>query len=413
MGYVRLLQRRRVLALWSAQALSVFGDRLYAMAIMWIAWQESGAAAMGLVAVAESVPYIAFGTLGRKLVARCASLRALAAVDVVRAVVVALLPFAWNNWGLPGMITSALLLGVGGALFDPNLSALVPCLVDERDVQAVNGLMDLSGRLARIAGPGAAGLLLAVLPQPALMWIDAATFAASAAALALLARRISVAAPLPASSAGQPVDRPRARVLLRAHRGTAAAIAVHGVGIGAGTVALVMPALLEKQLDAGAGAYGAVLACTGVGALAANLVAGNVRLRGSAPVAYCLAWAVSGLLLVATAPAISLLYLLAVSTLYGAVAPFLQIPLATHLSSFPPAARLRLMAVDLAAIRSAGTLSMLFVPALAAQAPAWGFAAGGALTVVAAALGAAATWWWARTHAPLAVGRELPELARE
>lgn len=411
MGYVRLLRRPRVLALWGAQALSVFGDRLFAMAIMWIAWKESGAAAMGLVAIAESVPYIAFGTLGRSLVARCASLRALACLDVARAALVAVLPLAWNGWGLPGLLAAVLLLGAGGALFDPNLGALVPELVDERDIQALNGLMDFSGRLARIAGPGAAGMLLVVMPQAALMWMDAATFAVSALALALLARRVPAAVPLRAEDSAAAV-RPRARDLLRTHRDTAAAIAVHGIGIGAGAVGMAMPALLQSELGAGPGAYGAVLACIGAGALAANTIAGNVRLRGQALVAYCAAWAVTGLLLAATAPAFSLPYLMVVSALAGAVAPFLQITLATHLSRFPPAARLRLMAVDLAVIRTAGTLSMLFVPVLAAAAPQEGYAVSGMVTTVAATLGAAATWRRARSRTPVPVD-DARELARE
>ncbi|MFE0099830.1 MFS transporter [Streptomyces sp. NPDC059009] len=412
MGYLRLLRRRRVLALWGAQALSVFGDRLYAMAIMWIAWKESGAAAMGWVAVAESVPYIVFGTLGRQLVARFTSLRALAVVDVTRAALVALLPLVWGQWGTPGLLAMALLLGTGGALFDPNLGALVPELVGGRDVQAVNGLMDLSGRLARVAGPGAAGVLLAVISQAALMWVDAVTFAVSALALVLLAARTRLGSPLRAPAA-ESATRPQARVLLRAHPDTAVALAVHGLGIGAGSVALALPALLDERLGAGAGAYGTALACMGVGALAANAVAGNVRVPGSAPVAYCLAWLAAGVLLAANAPAFSLPYLLMVSALSGAVSPFLQITLATHLSQFPPAARLRLMTVDLAVIRTAGTLSMLFVPALAAADPGWGFAAGGALTVVAAALGTAATWWWTRSRTQLPAEEVVRELARE
>ncbi|MZG16364.1 MFS transporter, partial [Streptomyces sp. SID5914] len=226
MGYVRLLRRRRVLALWGAQALSVFGDRSYAMAIMWIAWEQSGAAAMGWVAVAESVPYIVMGTLGRRIMDRFASLRALAVVDAVRVVLVALLPWAWGAFGTPGMLALAAALGLAGAVFDPNLGALVPDLVRSEEVQAVNGLMDLTGRIARVAGPGAAGALLAFVPQAALFWLD-----------------------------------------------------------------MAMPALLASRLDAGAGAYGLLLAATGAGALAGNVVAGNVRLPSRPPVAYCLLWA--------------------------------------------------------------------------------------------------------------------------
>lgn len=406
MTYVRLLRRRRILALWSAQSLSVFGDRLYAMAIMWIAWQESGARAMGLVAVAESVPYIVMGTVGRRAMDRFASLRALAGVDAVRVVLVAALPWAWGTGGTPAMLALAALLGLAGAVFDPNLGALVPDLVDPSEVQAVNGLMDLTGRIARIAGPGAAGALLVAVPQPTLFLVDAGTFAVSAAVLARLGRSAPpVAAGAVPSRGGQHMT---VRSLLRTHPATGAAISVHGAGIFAQAVTMALPALLAAQMHAGAGAYGLALAATGTGALAGNLVAGNVRLPNRLPMLYCLLWAASGLLLAVTGSAANVAVLLALSAASGAVAPFLGVAMQTHLSGFPPVARRRLMALDLTVIRSAGTTSLLAVPVIAAASPVAAFWTGGLATIAVSGLGAAAAWWWSRNAVP-----PLPATKRE
>ncbi len=405
MGYVALLRRRRVLLLWGAQTLSVFGDRLYAMAIMWIAWKQAGAAAMGLVAIAESVPYIVMGTVGRRWMPRFASLGRLAGVDAARMVLVALLPLAWHLFGTAGMLALACALGVGGALFDPNLGALVPDLVEPQQVQAMNGLMDLTGRIARVAGPGTAGLLLVLVPQPTLFLADALTFAVSACALSVLGRH-AVAGPVdrrPGPTAGR---QPGARVLLRTHPATGAMVGVHGLGIFAQSAALAMPALLAT-LHAGAAGYGLVLAMTGLGALGGNMLAGNLTLPARLPVLYCGLWACSGLALAATGQSGSLIVLLALSLLGGTLAPFLQVSLSTHLSSFPPAARLRLMTVDQTVIRTAGTLSMLAVPALAASDPARGFLTAGATLAGLATAGAGLAVWWSRTREPLS---ELPEL---
>lgn len=399
-----------MLCLWAGQAFSVFGDRLYAMAIMWIAYQQSGALAMGLVAIAESVPYIVLGTLGRRIVARFNSLAALGAVDVARALLIALMPFAWTYTGIGGVLVLVLIAGFGGAVFDPNLSALTPDLVPVKDVQAVSGLMDLSGRIARIAGPGAAGALLALMPMHALFWLNAATFLASAAALTMLVR---TAAHRPAAQppARKSDIRPDARMVLRARPDTAVAIAVHGFGIAAHTVALALPAFITLHLDAGAGAYGLALAATGVGALAANAVAGNMKLPGNLPAFYCLAWAASGVMLASIALAGSLPALLALSVLLGAVNPFLQVSLMTHLSSFPPAHRLRLMSVDLTVIRTAGTASMLFVPVLAAPRPSESFVVAGIALAAVAVGGAATATWWTSSRVPITA--ETRELATE
>ncbi|MEV7928545.1 MFS transporter [Kitasatospora sp. NPDC086801] len=411
MRYVRLLRRGPVLLLWGAQTASVFGDRLYAMAVMWMAWEHAGAGAMGLVAVAESLPYIVLGTVGRRVMDRFASLRALAVVDAVRLVLVATLPWAWSEFGTAGLIASAALLGVGGALFDPNLGAMVPDLVRPGEVQAVSGLMDLTGRIARIAGPGAAGLLLAVMPLAGLFWVDAATFAVSALALVLLAARVRLAAAAPQAGPQAAGVWPGAWSLVRTHPDTGVVLAVHGIGIFAGAVSLAMPALLAARLGAGASAYAAVLACTGAGALAGNLVAGNVRLPAPLTAVYCGAWAVSGLVLAATGLAGSLPVLLALSVLSGAVSPFLQIALSTHFALFPPAARRRLLTVDLTVIRTCGTVSMLFVPALAAGGPRAAFLGGGLVVAVVGGAGAVLVLVLARGRRPLPEAAPVPELA--
>lgn len=219
MRYARLLRRRPILLLWGAQSASVFGDRLYAMAVMWLAWEHAGASAMGLVAVAESAPYIVLGTVGRRLVDRFASLGSLAWVDAVRLVLVAALPWSWSQFGTAGLVVSAALLGIGGALFDPNLGALVPDLVEPGEVQAVNGLMDLTGRISRVAGPGSAGLLLAVMPVAGLFWVDAATFGVSALALLGVTARARAAGDRPATGAtAAEGSHPRAWSLVRTGR---------------------------------------------------------------------------------------------------------------------------------------------------------------------------------------------------
>ena len=397
--YLQLLRRGPVLLLWSAQTLSVLGDRVYAMAVMWIAWEQAGAAAMGLVAIAESVPYILLGTFGRRIVDRFASLQGLARLDLVRAVLVAGLPWTWSTYGTTGLLVSAVLLGVCGALFDPNLGALVPDLVEPERVQTVFGLMDLTGRIARIAGPGSAAILLAVMPMSTLFWLDGATFVLSALALTVLARtaraqRRTADVPAPAPD---PEPAPRAWALLRAHPATATALSVHSIGIFSTAVTMAMPALLATRLQAGAATYGTVLAVIGAGSLVGNAIAGNVRLPRLLPAAYCGTWAISGVLLAVTGTSVSLPMLLVVSAASGVVSPFLSITLSTHLASFPKAARRRLLTVDATLIRTAGTVSMLALPAAAAANPTVGFLVAGSTTAIVGSVGCALVVWRSRT----------------
>jgi hypothetical protein len=392
-GYVRLLRSPVVRGLWIAQVQSVVGDRLYALAMMWLIWQVAHSPfLMGLGAVAESVPYIAFGTVFKRYLGRFASLRRLAAVDMVRAVIVGAVPLLWGSrvTEVAALLSAAFLLGVLGALFEPNLGALVPELAEPEQVQQVTGLMDLTGRVARAAGPGTAGLLLLVVPAVGLYGVDAVTFAVSA----VLLLRVSRYAPADSRAAegkGKQAAGPRAPagVLLRRSPQLAVVIAVHGIGTLASTLpAIAMPVLLTVRLHATGTGYGLVLAAAGLGALAGNPLAGSLRAGSRFPAAYFTGYVATGLTLIATGQARSLAVVAAVTFAGGLLAPVAAISLRTHLGrAYVASERLGIIAVDQAVIRTAGTAGMLVLPALAASNPGAGFTVAGLVTVLAAVAG--------------------------
>ena len=392
LGYLRLLRSPAVLGLWVAQAQSVLGDRLYALAMMWLVWQVTHSAfLMGLAAVLESVPYVVVGVAGRKLLAWFASLGRLALVDAARALVVAVVPLTWGSGsGVSVLMAAAAVLGCLGAVFDPNLAAFVPELAEPGQVQQVTGLMDLTGRLARVAGPASAGLLLLVVPVVGLYGVDAVTFGVSAGVMACLARRASRGTQR-AAAATPHMAGPRAWLLLRRDARLLAAIGMHGAGVMASTLpAIAMPVLLTMRLHASAGGYGLVMAAAGLGALAGNPVAGNLRLGTRFPGAYFAAWAVTGAVLAATGQASSVLAVAVLAFAGGLVAPVSAVCLSTYLARhYPRPERLRLAAADQAVVRACGTCGMLALPALAAAHPAAGFTAAGLVTMLAAALGLA------------------------
>ncbi|MGH8885620.1 MAG: MFS transporter [Egibacteraceae bacterium] len=403
MGYLRLLRHRPVLLLWVAQTLSVLGDRLYALAVMWVVWQATGSAAlMGMVAVVESVPYVVIGVFGRRVLARFASLGTLAWVDLARAAAVGALPLLWHAdaGGVVALLIVAAVLGVLGAVFDPNLGALVPELVEHERVQQVTGLLDLTGRIARVAGPGSAGALLLVLPEIHLYTVDAVTFVVSAVALGWLRRSATGQAAAPAHERYQGCPPlPRALPLLRRNPQVALAIGVHGLGLFcAAASAICTPILLSVQLHAGAGGYGLVMAAAGLGALLGNPLAGHLRVVRRLPSAYCAAWAVSGLALAATGLAGSLAAVMALAAVGGLCAPVAAVSMSTHLAQrFAPAERLRLLATDQTVIRAAGTAGMVLVPSLVAADPSSAFAAAGVATAAAGLLALACSARLART----------------
>ncbi|MDL4812777.1 MFS transporter [Actinomadura opuntiae] len=393
MGYLRLLRRPRILLLWVGQTLSVLGDRMYALAVMWLVWEATKSAAlMGLVAVVESVPYILVGLWGRRVLARCGGFGPLALIDVGRLMAVAALPVIWTVSGpsVTALLVVAGVLGLLGAVFDPSMGALVPDLVRAEDVQQVSGLMDLMGRIARIAGPGSAGLLLLVLPDVQLYTVDAATFAISAAALLVLARSSRPGAT--AERPGRPdPERParsgRSWGLVLRYPVTGCMIGVHAAGQMLAGVTLVLPVLVAQRIGAGPEVYAAAGTAAGVGAVAANMIAGNARWASVIPGAYCLAWAAEGAVMIVTGMSWTTWQVIALSGLSGAVSPFIGVGLRTHLSGFGRGERLGLLTVDQTLLRAAGTAGTAALPVLAGHHPAAGYVTGGAATIAVAGAG--------------------------
>src|SRR4051795_11326067 len=120
MNFLRMLRQRHLAVLWVSQVLSAIGDHLYAIAVMWIAVKVAGGSA-GLVAAAGTGATLAFGLLGGVYADRWDRQKTMAAVDLLRAAAVLVLPvLAWRDtlrlWHLGAV---AVVVGGLGALFDP------------------------------------------------------------------------------------------------------------------------------------------------------------------------------------------------------------------------------------------------------------------------------------------------------
>ncbi|MEU4209643.1 MFS transporter [Streptomyces sp. NPDC026206] len=194
MRHVRLLRSRSVRVLWLSMTLSVLGDRLYGLAAMWVVYAATGSSSlMGLVAAVESLPCIVLGG-ARSVMARFSGWSSLAWIDAGRAAVAVGVPLLWSPDvpGFAAMLVLVLLLGALTAVFEPNLGALIPQLVEPEEVAQVSALFDLTARVAAVVGQGCVGVLLQVVSEIELFAIDGFTFAVSAVALAWLGRRTAL-----------------------------------------------------------------------------------------------------------------------------------------------------------------------------------------------------------------------------
>ena len=287
MAFLKVLRMRHLAILWLSQVLSAMGDYLYDIAVLWIAVKSVGSGA-GIVAAAEAGSMLIFGLLGGVYADRWDRQRVMVVADILRAIAVSVLPILALSGLLQlwHLVIVAIIIGSLSSLFDPALQASLPVLTtDTQTLQATNGLMDTTRRLARILGPGTAGLLIALLPLPHFFTLDAVSFGISAAVVLSLGRHY-VWKPLPGETVQRGVRGILAEIggamrLVHKHRPLAWAIGVNGlISFLWGSAFIVgVPLLTYRVLGDNVGAYGFIVGAYGVGNVISNVVIGSLTIR--------------------------------------------------------------------------------------------------------------------------------------
>jgi MFS family permease len=271
--------RRHFHLLLTSLAVSSCGDWLYNVALLAFVYERTGSAtALALTTAARVLPIVVLGPLGGVLADRYDRRRLIIASDFARAgLMVALAGVA--AFGLPVLLAPLLAAAatLAGTVQPPSVAASTPRLVGDAGLQRANAARAAIGQGAIVAGPALGALVLAVSSPAVAILANAATFLASAAAIAAIPAG-------PAFRPGRGGDAaPGLLAELRdgvdALRGAPAAVRVVAADVvcsavyGILTVTLVLVAL---EVGAGAGGYGVLLGAFGVGGLAGAAVAARI-----------------------------------------------------------------------------------------------------------------------------------------
>lgn len=181
--YVRLARDARFAAFWVAQTISLFGDRLHQVALGVLVYAITNSPLLtGLVFLAATLPNLLLGPIAGTFVDRWEHKHVLIASDLIRAVLVVLLPFA----ALANVVLVyplVFLITTVSLFFRPAKVAMLPRIVErEDDLMAANSATWTADTLADLAGFPLAGVFVAFLGTDlALAFaIDSATYVLSA-----------------------------------------------------------------------------------------------------------------------------------------------------------------------------------------------------------------------------------------
>jgi len=268
--------------LWSAATASALGDGLRRVALPLLAVHLTrDARLVALVAAAGTVPWLVFGLPIGALVDRWDRRRTMAAVDLLRTLVVAVLAVAVavGAMSIPLLVAGTFVLGTGEIFAESAALALVPQLVAPPQLERANGRLQ-AGEVAagQFAGQGLGGALYAVaLALP--FALDAATFLLSAALV--LSLRTPTRRPVPAASLRRlPAETAEGLRWLAGHRLLATLCVLLAVLAAVSGAFWAIAALYAANiLGLGPTGFGVLLAVGAAGSLAGSLLAEPLAAR--------------------------------------------------------------------------------------------------------------------------------------
>jgi MFS family permease len=178
-------------ALFAANAISLIGNVLTAIAIPWFVLQTTGSATQtGITGFFTILPVVLAGFLGGTSIDRLGYKRTSIIADLASGITAMLVPLLYFSIGLEFwqlmvlVFLGALLDAPGGTARD----ALLPELAEQAGmpIERVTSISHVIERTSRLIGAPLAGILIAVMGTANVLWLDAATFFVSAVIISAL-----------------------------------------------------------------------------------------------------------------------------------------------------------------------------------------------------------------------------------
>lgn len=182
--------RRSLLAIFGANAVSLTGNVAALVAIPWFVLETTNSASKtGITAAAALLPVVLSGFFGGALVDRLGYRRTSVLSDLASAAAVAAIPLLHSTIGLEFWQLLAFVF-LGGLLDAPGGTARTALLPEAAtragwSFERATGMTAVVERGSRLAGAPLAALLIAAAGPTNVLWIDAASFLVSALLIAI------------------------------------------------------------------------------------------------------------------------------------------------------------------------------------------------------------------------------------
>ena len=171
-----IFNNRNFTLIWLGQLVTEMGTSLTSLAASIYVYKVTGSALnVGLMLMASAAPSLLVGLVAGVFVDRYDRKKIMMAADLIRAVLIASIPFLLPS-GIAWIYILVALSATIGQFFTPAHASVLPEIASEDELNAANSLMAISSFGSLVIGYAAAGLITSSFSIAWAFYIDAATF---------------------------------------------------------------------------------------------------------------------------------------------------------------------------------------------------------------------------------------------
>lgn len=277
-GFRRVLSNQNFAKLWSGQLISNLGDRFNYMALIALIIYEMNKSALdaGKIVIFMTLPILLFGPLAGAFVDRWSRKRTMVAADLLRGLLVALIPLANRLFEIYVII---FLVSTASRFFFPARSSIIANIVAKDELMVANSVSQSTFMLTMVVGPALGAALVALMGVHRVFYLDALSYLVSAVAIS----RISIV------ETHQKSGQKLASILeemrngldfIRRNKGALYVVTMlSGVMLSVGGVNVLFIVFIKEVLGLEIAGLGALESSQGFGTIVGSLVLGHLGAR--------------------------------------------------------------------------------------------------------------------------------------
>jgi MFS family permease len=182
-----VLRQRNFSLLWVGQNISMIGDWVLFVALPFYIYSLTGSTlATGIMFIVQTLPRLFFGSVAGVFVDRWNRKYTMVIANLIQALILIPLFLVHSQHLVWIVYICAFSDSLVSQFFNPAQSAIIPMLVEEKDLLPANSLNSMSQELTRLVGPSLGGLLFGLLGIGSVITLDLISFLFSAALVSLI-----------------------------------------------------------------------------------------------------------------------------------------------------------------------------------------------------------------------------------